>query len=256
MMSGPEPTLAATAAFGRMSSQLSLSTRTWTPVASVKCLVLASHCVLVALHERRPAQHAQARAGLGRECQRVLGEGGRADEPAAAPRPRQRPAVVRITSRLVNFIVISSLGFLVRLRSPSGSAFEPLSGFSVEQMDQAGLGGEPHGLARLEGMALAENRDDVLAARRAADDLDFRAGRLDDDDLDREALRRRAADAPAGCRAPPAVPLAAPARRSSGREMPPAPSKDGAPSPPISPRRKFIAGEPMKPATKRLSGRS
>ena len=42
-MSGPEPTLAATAAFGRMSSQLSLSTRTCTPVASVKRLVLAIH---------------------------------------------------------------------------------------------------------------------------------------------------------------------------------------------------------------------
>src|SRR3954467_9343744 len=43
MMSGPEPTLAATAAFGRMSSQLSLSTRTSTPVASVNFFVLASH---------------------------------------------------------------------------------------------------------------------------------------------------------------------------------------------------------------------
>ena len=42
MTSGPAPTLAATAAFGRMSSQLSLSTRTSTPVASVNFLVLAS----------------------------------------------------------------------------------------------------------------------------------------------------------------------------------------------------------------------
>ena len=40
-MSGPEPTLAATAAFGRTSSQLSWSIRTSTPVASVKAAVLA-----------------------------------------------------------------------------------------------------------------------------------------------------------------------------------------------------------------------
>ena len=41
MMSGPAPTLAATAAFGRMSSQLSASTRTLTPVFSTNFLVLA-----------------------------------------------------------------------------------------------------------------------------------------------------------------------------------------------------------------------
>ena len=40
-MSGPEPTLAATAALGRTSSQLSWSIRTSTPVASVKAAVLA-----------------------------------------------------------------------------------------------------------------------------------------------------------------------------------------------------------------------
>src|SRR3984957_987490 len=42
MMSGPAPTLAATADFGRMSSQLSASTRTLTPVCSVNFLVLAT----------------------------------------------------------------------------------------------------------------------------------------------------------------------------------------------------------------------
>ena len=43
MMSGPAPTLAATAAFGRMSSQFSASTRTLTPVCSVNFLVLATN---------------------------------------------------------------------------------------------------------------------------------------------------------------------------------------------------------------------
>src|ERR1700735_5657852 len=42
MMSGPAPTLAATADFGRMSSQLSASTRTLTPVFSENFLVLAT----------------------------------------------------------------------------------------------------------------------------------------------------------------------------------------------------------------------
>ena len=41
MMSGPPPTLAATAAFGRMSSQLSASTRIFTPLCSTNFLVLA-----------------------------------------------------------------------------------------------------------------------------------------------------------------------------------------------------------------------
>jgi hypothetical protein len=40
MMSGPAPVLAATAAFGRTSSQPSLSTRTSMPVFSVKLLTL------------------------------------------------------------------------------------------------------------------------------------------------------------------------------------------------------------------------
>ena len=42
MMSGPAPTLAATADFGRMSSQLSASTRTLTPVCSVNFLVFVT----------------------------------------------------------------------------------------------------------------------------------------------------------------------------------------------------------------------
>ena len=42
MMSGPAPTLAATADFGRMSSQLSASTHTLTPVCSVNFLVFVT----------------------------------------------------------------------------------------------------------------------------------------------------------------------------------------------------------------------
>jgi hypothetical protein len=42
-MSGPEPTLAATAVFGRRSSQASYSILTGTPVLSVKDWVFCSH---------------------------------------------------------------------------------------------------------------------------------------------------------------------------------------------------------------------
>src|SRR3984957_2971878 len=42
MMSGPAPTLAATADFGRISSQLSASTRTLTPVFLLNFLLLAT----------------------------------------------------------------------------------------------------------------------------------------------------------------------------------------------------------------------
>ena len=44
-MSGPSPTVAATAIFGRRSSQLSKSTLTATPVASVNFLAFARYIV-------------------------------------------------------------------------------------------------------------------------------------------------------------------------------------------------------------------
>ncbi len=59
MMSGPAPAFAATAAFGRTSSQLSLSTRTWMPYFSVNFLTLTMYWSIVALDEALPAQHAQ-----------------------------------------------------------------------------------------------------------------------------------------------------------------------------------------------------
>ena len=81
-MSGPEPTLAATAAFGRTSSQLSLSMRTSTPVASVKALVLAFQASSSPCDEGHPAQQAQRGARLGRVGRVVLGEGARRAEGA------------------------------------------------------------------------------------------------------------------------------------------------------------------------------
>ena len=105
--------------------------------------------VLVALDEGRPAQQPQRSAGLGR-VSRVLGEGGGAEEPASHDARRgggSRADHIASGEFHRHFL----LGFPRSFRvGPSGSACEPLSGFSVEQMDQAGLGGQPHGLARLE----------------------------------------------------------------------------------------------------------
>ena len=52
----------------------------------------------------------------------------------------------------------------------------------VEQMHEPRIGLEPDLVARLELVAFAEHRDDVVAAE-LGDDLDFRAGRLDHLDL-------------------------------------------------------------------------
>ena len=55
MISGPPPMLAATAAFGRMSSQLSASTRILTPVCSTNFLVLTDKTVELRLDELFPS---------------------------------------------------------------------------------------------------------------------------------------------------------------------------------------------------------
>ena len=113
MISGPEPTLAATAAFGRMSSQLSLSTRICTPVASVKRLVLAIHwssspCTKGDQRSRRSVAPA---SGV------YFASWAKAGEPRnrLPTTPAAAAADVRMMSRLVNFMLISSFGFLVRL---------------------------------------------------------------------------------------------------------------------------------------------
>ena len=107
----------------------------------------------------------------------------------------------------------------------------------------------------LKSMAFAEHRDDVVAAE-LGDDLHLGAGRLDHLDLgfgavvgEDEMLRPDAVDRGATVAA----------RRRRGERQArrrSAPSNASAPLARIVPLRKFIAGEPMKPATNRFSGRS
>ena len=112
-------------------------------------------------------------------------------------------------------------------------------------------------LAGVEVMALSEYAGHLLRAD-AGEELSFRAGGLDDDDLGFEALApRRCRGARAGCRTITARPSLSVGlhrqrkvarRRRSRRTQPPLPRS--------VPSMKFIAGEPMKPATKRFAGRS
>src|SRR3954471_17933474 len=83
---------------------------------------------------------------------------------------------------------------------PCCSAAQSFATLRIEQMPQTRIGFEPDLVARLELVALAKHRDDVLAAQ-FRHHLDFRAGRLDhlDGGLgavvgDGEMLRPNAAD--------------------------------------------------------------
>ena len=103
-------------------------------------------------------------------------------------------------------------------------------------------------------MTLAEHGDDLLAAE-LGEHLGFRAGRLDHDDLgfgavigDGEMLGPDAVD-----RGRPSELAGADA---SGSLTPFGPSKPAQPFDFTLPLRKFIAGEPMKPATNWLAGLS
>src|SRR5205085_5947886 len=103
MMSGPLPTLAATAAFGRTSSQPSLSTRTGMPVLALNAFVFSSHLSSSPWTKRfqRSTRSVAPFSGVHLPCARasVLHEAApRPSEPAAAA-----PAVVFRKSRLENF---------------------------------------------------------------------------------------------------------------------------------------------------------
>ena len=97
-------------------------------------------------------------------------------------------------------------------------------------MRQSWIWLEPDLVARFEIVAFAEHRDDVVAAELGRD-LQFGAGRLDHQHFGFGAV-------------------------SSGRRTPLTPANSRRPSAWILPLRKFIAGEPMKPATNRFCGRS
>ena len=112
MMSGPLPTFAATAAFGRTSSQPSASTRTSMPVVCGELLRVRGPHVLVALHEALPAQHAQLRALLRRDLVllRLRAAGANSADPPPSAVPAATPAVAFRKSRRLMSLMCSSSG--------------------------------------------------------------------------------------------------------------------------------------------------
>src|SRR5450756_1776701 len=107
----------------------------------------------------------------------------------APPLSSERRSVVKsiIFGILPVVLVLSSTNcFLDRSK--------PLAGGLIEQMDQRRIRLQPDPVARVELMALAEYRDDLLAAE-LGEDLGFRSGRFHHHDLgfgavvgDREVL--------------------------------------------------------------------
>src|SRR5262252_188908 len=94
---------------------------------------------------------------------------------AAAVAPLARARRVKSVMMLPPFILRS-----VSLPACGGGnlAVESFAGRPVEQVHEAHIGHEPHAVARLELMALAKDREHILAAE-LGNELGFRSGRLD-----------------------------------------------------------------------------
>src|SRR5216684_3142246 len=116
MMSGPAPTLAATAALGRTSSQLSLSTRTSMPVVSVNFLVISVHLSQSPWTNWLQRNMRSLAPFSGSSLKAVCASTGVADTnpPPAATAVAATPAL------RTSLLVRSDIAFLPRLRSLIG----------------------------------------------------------------------------------------------------------------------------------------
>src|SRR5205809_3469578 len=178
MMSGPLPTLAATAALGRTSSQPSASMRTSMPVAWVNFLVFCIHMSSSPWTKRfqRSTRSLAPFSGTHLACANASCDN--IALPAPSVPAAAAPAVVFRKSRLENFsIFLSSLV----LRS------QGLSRLRIEQVRAFMVWHEADRLARPEIVALAKNRRE-LGARELGEHLGIGAGRLDHDDRGRQSL--------------------------------------------------------------------
>src|SRR5690349_20379521 len=172
MMSGPEPTFAATAALGRTSSQLSASTRTSTPVRLVNAATFFMYWSSSPCTKRfqRSTRSFAPFSGFHAVCASAS-----SGTPAAAP-----PAMPAETFR-------KSLRFILLMVRSSWLSCEPVAARSIEKESAPGL--EAHRLARPEGVPLAHHRGDVHAVH-LAEDLRVRAGRLHHHHLGGEPVAR------------------------------------------------------------------
>src|SRR5437763_9271894 len=109
MMSGPLPTLAATAALGRTSSQPSLSTRTGTLYFAVKALVFSSHLSSSPWTKRfqRSTRSVAPFSGVHLAAPCANASPDNMALPAPSDPAAAAPAVVFRKSRLVNFDIAS-----------------------------------------------------------------------------------------------------------------------------------------------------
>src|SRR5882672_9554125 len=173
-MSGPAPVFAATAALGRTSSQLSLSTRTSMPYFLVNASTFFMYWSMSPWTKRlqRSTRSFAPFSGtlLHCACASLTQKKG-----IALPAARPAPA---LSSFLRLLLIIPSLVVMFL----SG---EPVAARRVENVGQLGL--EAHRLARVERMALAHHRGDVHAAH-LAEDLRVGAGGLDHHHLGGEAV--------------------------------------------------------------------
>src|SRR5262247_3422953 len=220
--SGPALVLAATEAFGGMSSKDSRVTLTLTPVALVKAsssATNASSSDCTKYFQRNKPSCAPFSGFQGAACAQALLHSSRAGPASAPVAPSEVAPFTRV--RRVN---------MVMALFPPLSRVETSPAWFVEQMRQSWIWLEPDLVARFEVAAFAEHRDDVVAAELGRD-LQFGAGWLDHQHFGFGAVL-------------------------GGRRTPLAPANSSRPSAWIVPLRKFIAGEPMKPATNRFCGRS
>src|ERR1700743_270612 len=102
----------------------------------------------------------------GAACAQALAQSSSAGPVSAPAAPRAVPPCTRVR-RVKKVMVVPPLVFSV----------DPLSGGFVEQVDEPRIGLEPDLVARLEGVALAEHRGDVLSAivmtAESGDELSF-----------------------------------------------------------------------------------
>src|SRR4249920_1202944 len=149
MISGPEPTFAATAALGRTSSQLSLSTRTSTPVFFVNAATFFMYWSSSPATKRfqRSTRSFAPFSGFQAVCAPAT-----SGTPAAAP--PARPAETFRKSLRFMLLMVPSFGGCV--------LGEPVAARRIEKKSEPGL--EAHRLARMEGISLAHHGGDVHAA--------------------------------------------------------------------------------------------
>src|SRR5262249_52490260 len=158
--SGPALVLAATEAFGGISSYDSRVMLTLTPVALVKASISATKASssLCTKYFQRSIDSCALGSGFhGAACAQALAQSSKAGPVSAPVAPSAVPPFTK--ARRVSMVMIVppfSYDSLLRVQS--------LSGRLVEQVHEPWIGFEPDRVARLEGVPLAEHGDHVLAA--------------------------------------------------------------------------------------------